>query len=495
MSNPAPLPVLPPPRRRRSLAGPVVLIVMGIVFLMGTMGVLHFYMLGHLFARYWPVLIILWGVVKLIEHQQAQRDGVRSPGIGVGGVFLMIFLIIAGLTATQASRVNWKAFGEQIGWDDEDFFHDLSEFGPVYTYDDQIEQSFPAGTALHVVSDRGAVRIESSDEDKIRIVVNKRLHADNQQDADKYNRGTKPLVTVGDKVVTVNANTQGAGDHGVSTDLTITIPRNVAVMISTRRGDVKVTDRNGNVDVSAQHGDVTLDEITGNAHLNLEHNSAKVTNISGDVSVEGRVNDVTISDVKGAVRLNGEFQESVRLSNISKAVSFRSARTDLEFSRLEGDLDLDSGDLRANALSGPAHLITKSKDITLDSVSGDLRLEDSNGAVQVNVRKLGNLQLENRNGDIQVSLPAQATFKVDARARNGEIQSDFGELQIENAHDMATATGTVGNGGPLLRLTNEQGTIEIHKGTTQAAAPEVPTAPRAPHAPHAPKAPTEPTEN
>src|SRR5229473_3968057 len=111
MASPA---QVPPPRPRRSLAGPVVLIVLGIVFLLGTMGVLHFYMLGHWFARYWPLLIILWGVIKLLEYQQAQREGTRAPGIGAGGVFLLIVLIVAGLSATQASRLNWGEIRDQI---------------------------------------------------------------------------------------------------------------------------------------------------------------------------------------------------------------------------------------------------------------------------------------------------------------------------------------------------------------------------------------------
>src|SRR5438309_5425593 len=93
-------------RPNRSFAGPVVLIVMGVVFLLGTMGILHWYDLGRLFAHYWPVLIILWGVIKLAEHMRAQQTGTRSSGIGVGGVFLLVFLIAAGLIASQLSGVN-----------------------------------------------------------------------------------------------------------------------------------------------------------------------------------------------------------------------------------------------------------------------------------------------------------------------------------------------------------------------------------------------------
>src|ERR1700720_4448469 len=111
----------PPNKPRRSFFGPVVSFVLGIVFLLGTMGVLHMNMLGHWFARYWPLLIILWGVIKLLEYQQAQREGTRAPGIGAGGVFLLIVLIVAGLSATQASRVNWGEIRDQIDIGDGDF--------------------------------------------------------------------------------------------------------------------------------------------------------------------------------------------------------------------------------------------------------------------------------------------------------------------------------------------------------------------------------------
>ncbi len=153
MASPAPLP--PVARRRRSFAGPLVLITLGVVFLLETMGVLRWSGLGHLFARYWPLLIILWGVAKLYDHYQAQREGTRAPGIGAGGVFMLICLIVAGLVATQASRVDWHGLRDEINIDDGDF----EWFGSSYDYNDQLEQDFPAGASLRIVDDRGAVRV------------------------------------------------------------------------------------------------------------------------------------------------------------------------------------------------------------------------------------------------------------------------------------------------------------------------------------------------
>jgi len=213
--------------------------------------------------------------------------------------------------------------------------------------------------------------------------------------------------------------------------------------------------------------------------------------VASDVSIQGRSNDVSIEDVKGAVHLDGEFMESVKLAKISQPVIFKSSRTDMDFSRLDGDLDLDSGDLQASDLVGPLRLNTRSKDIRLTGVSGDVRLQDENGSVELRMNKMGSMQVDNRKGDIQIYLPDKAGFQVDARARNGEVQTDFDQLKVDNSNDQAVATGTVGTGGPHVVINNEHGTIEIRKTSSLAEAPEPPAPQKAPKAPKAPRA-TEP---
>src|SRR5690348_13306073 len=196
MASPVQAP--PPLHRRRSFAGPFVLIILGIVLLLATMGVLQWEPLLRWFGSYWPALIIIWGVIKLVEHHRAQREGVRPRGIGAGGVLLLIMLIIFGLAATQASRVNWRELGDYIPFDENDsegFGCYGSWFGHCYRYDDQLEQEFPAGSSLRVVSDRGAVTVTPSDDNQIHIVVHKRVSAHEQSDADKWNAGTKPQIT------------------------------------------------------------------------------------------------------------------------------------------------------------------------------------------------------------------------------------------------------------------------------------------------------------
>jgi hypothetical protein len=490
----SPLPPMPP-RRRRSFAGPFVLIILGVVFLMCTMRVLSLSRMAHLFASYWPLLLILWGVIKLIEHQQAQREGTRASGIGAGGILLVIMIVVFGLIATQVEHVNWSGLKDHINIDDDDF---SNVFGETFNFDDHLEQAFPAGSALKIIDTRGAVSVHASDDNKITVTVRKRVGADNQSDADKYNGETKPTITVMGGLVTLNAMAEGAGDHSVEVDLDVSAPRKAAVTISSRRGDVNIVGRDGNIDVAAQHSDTSVEDVTGNVKISQEKGSAKAEQITGDVQIQGRMNEVSASDVKGSVQLEGEFQESVKLARIEKSVTFKSSRTDMEMSRMDGSLDLDSDDLHADEITGPVHLNTRSKNIRLEGVSGDVRLQNDNGGVEVGMRTVGNVQIDNRNGDIQFSVPDKAGFRLDARTREGEIQSDFPELKVENTDHEGKASGTVGNGSSHVVLNNEHEGIEIRRGAVKAIAapPATPAMPAKPaRALPAPKANVEPSEN
>lgn len=493
MSSPVMTPGVPPvapPPRRRSLAGPFVLIIIGAIFLMATMHVLSIGRLAHMFANYWPALLILWGVIKLVEHQRAQREGYRASGIGGGGVVLVVMIVVFGLMATQLEHVNWSGLHDQLNWDDNDF---NNIFGQSFNFNDNLQQDYPAGASLKVIDAHGAVSVHAADDNKITVIVRKRVGADNQNDADKYNNQTKPTLTVIGGLVTLDAKADAAGDHPVESDLDISVPRKAQVTIISRRGDVNLTGRDGNVDIAAQHSDTSVEDVNGNVKVNQEKGSVKIEQIAGDVHVTGHVNEVSVADVKGAVQLDGEFQESIKLARITKTVSFKSARTDMEFSRIEGTLDLDSDELHAQEITGPLHLTTRSKNIRLEQVSGDVRLQNDNGAIEVGMRTLGNIQIDNRNGDIQLSLPDKAAFRLDAHTRDGEIQSDFPELKVNNEEHEARASGSIGSATSHIVLNNEHDGIEIRKASSQP--PKPPEPPKPAKALPTPKVKVEPTEN
>lgn len=490
VQSPPPAPPMRPIRPRRSLAGPVVLIIIGVVFLLHSMGVLPWYDWGHWFARYWPLLLILWGVIKVVEYQQANRAGVRPAGIGAGGFILVILLVIGGLSATEYYRwnPNWQ------GWCDSSDAENLPWCGHTYSFTDDLQQSFPAGASLHVNNEHGAVNITTADDNQVHVTVHKRVRADREEQAGNWDKGTRPQITVNGRVITLDANTQGAGDHSVTSDLDIAVPPKAPVVISTHHGDVSIMGRDASADITSQDGDVSVTDLNGALTINLDHSSARISQVSSDVTLQGHANDVSLEDVKGGVRLSGDFMENVRLSRIAKPVTFQTSRTEMNFVRLDGDLNLDSGDLAANSVSGPLRLRTRSKDIMLNGATGDVRVENENGTVEIHFNKVGNTEVTNRNSDIRIFVPEKSGFQVEAQARDGEIQTDFSSLNIQNGDNRSTATGSVNGGGPRMVVNNEHGGIEIRSGSIIPTPPAPPPTPKVPKGSGTP-APPEASEN
>lgn len=461
MASPNP-PIVPVYGRRRSLAGPLVLIIIGVFFLLLTSHTITWPTFGHYYARFWPLLLILWGVIRLTEYYSDRQRGYATRGVGAGGVLLIIFLIMLGLASNSAERVNWQGVRSEMDVDD-DF---MGLFGQTFTFNSSQEQDLPTGlkdATLRVLSDRGDVTVNAWDENKLKVNTTKKVRSRDQNEATRIDGQTKPTISMDGNVITVNANTAGSGSGAVASDLEIWVPKALAADIATRRGDVSLSGRAANVKVSTSRGDIAVNDVTGDVDVEQRKGDVQVGKVTGDVSVNGQVVDSTISEVQGSVKLNGDYFGDMNLSKISKTVTFRSSRTDMELARLDGDLTMQSGDLRASNLLGPMKIMTRSKDIHLDDLSGDLRVENSNGSVEVHSNKLGTIEIQNRTGDVQVTVPEKTGFQLEASTRNGEFNSDFSGLKVSTQNDNASATGTVGSGGPKVQISNEHGNIEIRK--------------------------------
>ncbi|HXE89575.1 MAG TPA: DUF4097 family beta strand repeat-containing protein [Terriglobales bacterium] len=459
MSAPNPTPAsAPAPRYRRSFFGPLVLILIGVLFLLRNMG--YPLPIFELFARFWPVLIILWGVSKLIDYYQAQREGYTPRGLGAGGVFLLIVLVLCGLTASAAWKFDWDRMRGEIDFGDE--FPGI--FGRRYEFTDTLQQPFPANGTLKVAYDRGDIKVVPGGANTMHVNVRKIVYASSQSEAESRRDVLSPKITVSGDVVTIETNQGWTGPDRL--DLEISVPPGAPVDLMTLRGDIEVLSREAAVKVKTNRGDITLTEIKGNAEAEFRGGDLRAERVSGDLSVEGRGDEVQVSDIGGAFTLRGEFSGPLTFARIAKTARFKSSRTDFETSRIEGEVTFDSGDLRGHGVTGPSRILTRSYDIHLDDLAGDLTLENRNGEVGVHVSKLpvGNIAIDNSKEPIQLWLPSGAAFHLEASADRGEIETDFRELVVSREDRNARAAGSVGSGGGRIRLTADRGSIEIRRG-------------------------------
>jgi DUF4097 and DUF4098 domain-containing protein YvlB len=417
-----------------------------------------------LFARWWPAFLILAGLIKIAEYEWSRRSGNTGTHIGGGATALLVLIIIFGLISTgvykMRDQINWGEVRDEVQVDD-DF---LKIFGSEHQFDSELTQDFPANGSLKVVCDRGGVTVNVNDDNRVRVVAHKRIFASNNNEAERRNNDSQPTFSINGTQVVLNANTRGGDISGIRTDLELFVPRNAALEISTRKGDVAVTGRTGTIRVSNNRGDVTLEDVTGDVYVTMDRGSTRATKVTGLVSVEGKGDDIALSDISGPVRINGDFFGDIRFAKIDKGVHFTSARTDLEVGKLDGELNLDKNDLRLNDAAGPVAITSRSKDIDIRGINGELRISNDSGEIAIESAGTGNIDVTSRHGGVKLQFPAKAGFSVNAVTRKGEVQSDFDSLKLTNPdHGDSTATGTVGKGGVKVQVTNDFGDIEIRK--------------------------------
>lgn len=444
--------------RPRSIVGPLVLITIGVLFLLRTTGVISFQAFRNWMVHYWPLLLIFWGIAKLLEHIWARQHGEPTPRLGAGGIILLIFVILFGTGITRTADWNWRGIGDQIGadtdWD--------NMFGNHYDFTDNFAQPVAGGSEIKILSGQGDITVTPSEDNQIHAVVRKSVRSDSQESANRINDATHPKFTQQGSIWLLDLT---SGDFDKARfDLDLQLPKQLALSISTRRGNLSVSQREGTVDLSTDRGNLSAENVNGATSLHIRNGSVNVKTVTGNVQVDGEVEDGNVSDVTGALEFTAGYNGTVQLSHISQRLHLKSVRTDLQLAKLDGEMSLGHGDIRATALAGPVKLNTRSNEVHFDEVSGDVEVENRNGIVSIRPKTpLGNIDINNVRGGIELEMPPVPGFRLDAQSKGGTIDVNDFSISVDNQSRDATARGTVGKGGPDVHLRTDRGTIEIRK--------------------------------
>jgi DUF4097 and DUF4098 domain-containing protein YvlB len=457
MSAPTPVPPQYYRPRPRSIFGPLVLITLGVLFLLRTTNLIPAQSLRLWFVHYWPVLLILWGGAKLAEHLRAQHRGEPTPRLGGGSIVFLVFFIL--FSAGFSQTVNWNWSGLRTDWDPD---LEFGIFSNRYQFTENFAQPLDGGTQIKVLCNQGDINVTASEDGQAHALVHKIMRSDSQENANRLNETTHVKFTQQGGIWLLDL-TSGDYERG-RFDLDLQLPRKIALSLATRRGNLSISQREGNVDLSTEHGDASVEQIKGDASLHVRSGSINAKNVAGNVQVEGSVEDSTISDVSGTLDFNAGYNGNVQLARVGQRLHFKSIRTDLQLARLEGEINMGHGDLRASSVSGPVKLSTRSNEVHLENVSGEVEIDNRNGIVELRAKApLGNIDISNVHGGIELDLPESANFRLDAQSTNGNIDvADF-SVSVDNSRRDATARGAVGKGGPDIRLRADRGTIQIRK--------------------------------
>ncbi len=448
--------------RRHSLIGPLLLILIGLLFLGWNLRpeLVSF----RLIATYWPFLLIAWGVLRLIEIGYWRLTSKPLPAKGVSGgewtLIVFICLLGSGLfffheRAPGFSRV---FVGDRT----------VEIFGETYDY--PIEEVRRAEKVAKIVVDnaRGNVRIVGADTQEVKIGGRKTVRAYSKSAADDASKRLSLKVTTeGDQLVVRTAQEAGVrSDLRISTDLELTVPRGASIQATGRSGDFDITNIDGGVDVTSSSASVRLQDIGGNARVDLRRSElVRAVNVKGNVDILGRGQDVELENVAGTVTINGYYTGDLLGRNLAKPLLFQSGVTELRVERVLGQFNLTPGDFRATNVAGPVRINGRSKDVHIEQVQGEVAISVDTGDISLQPGRTpdAKIELTTRNGNVEVGLPADAKFELDGTTRRGEVASAFGDsVRVVTEGAGASLKGSTGKGA-MITIRTDRGRIDLQK--------------------------------
>ena len=465
---------MPTPARSSGLFSGLVLISVGILLL------LHYYAgleLGDFLRRWWPLLIIFWGAVKLYERTVGRRfgsaEGGRVTGSDAGLVLGMVALVaIVALTTRITNRLGGSL-----------------NSGETYTYEmDVAPKKVPANARVMVRNGRGDITVRGADTQEIRVVTAKKtVRSWNESEAERM---AAPIN------VTIEQNGDGFEIHPTGFDLSssrigveleVAVPKKSVLSVKTEKGDVTVSGISGDVGISDMTGDVDVRGTNGDVNVEMRKGDTKVSDTKGDVKVSGKGGEIEVNDTTGSLTVEGEFYGPIRADKIVKGVRMVSSKTDLTLSSLAGHMEAGSGNMDIVDAPGNLTLRTRDSEINVENPGGKVNIDNRNASIAVRFSSAPkeDVQITNASSEIALTVPGSASFEVVADCRNCEISSEFPGLGAsKTGSGDSHLAGKYGSGkGPKIILKTSYGNISLRRTSLAIPAPPAVPAPPAPPAP------------
>jgi len=473
--------------RRGSILGPLLLIVAGVVFFLLEIGRINAARFWALYGRWWPLLLVVAGVVLLAEwafDQYQLRDPQRTPYRRPIGGGIVLLLLIFGAVGVIGRHLAAGELWNNGGWH---FDSGMAEelLGEKHESDQSLDLALAPGGSLAVVSPHGngSVTITgTSDDGLVHIAIHKQFYVQSDTEIDIKTQLLTPQVSYNGSTLNLRMRPR----DGDIADLTITVPAATATSVNTSHGDIHIASIKAPVWVTANHGDIELSAISGAATARVNNDGSSITahSLDGGIAIQGDGQELTLADIVGPVTISGDFFGATHLAHINGAIHFHTSRAEFQAERLDGEAEIGPNpDLTVDQAVGPLVMNTKNHNVRLDRIAGDVSVSDRNGSIDLTAAPpTGTINLEDSNGSVSLIVPERAGFSVQASTTNGQIETGF-PLSTQGGENHKSVNGVVGSGGPLVRITTSNGDILLRKGavqplsTTPAATPILTLAP------------------
>lgn len=340
----------------------------------------------------------------------------------------------------------------------------------------------------------GRITVRGETGTQVRYTARKRVRAGSEEEAKRVlDRAAIRGVRQG-PTVAVTVENPRCGRCSFSADVQIVAPGStVEAVLETHGGSVEVYDLEGRVVGETAGGSIQMDRIGNAVRATTAGGSITLGTIGGPVRSETAGGSIKLGSARGdavlqtsggsieADQVEGRLRAetaggSIRARRVSQSVTAQTAGGSIHLGQIGGSVTAETagGSITVESAPGGVRAENASGSIQLMDVSGTFRAATAAGNILAQLmanQPLADSFLETSAGNIIVLIPEglKLTIRasVDVATSVNRIQCDFPGIQVRLDEGVGPRTlvaeGAINGGGPVLRIRNTTGNIQIKR--------------------------------
>ena len=356
-----------------------------------------------------------------------------------------------------------------------------------------VEGSIPAGTRLRV-SSTGKISVSGKQEGEVRYRAVKKLKARHEKEARRLLESAGFSAALQGDTAAISLAPPDCFRCNFQAELELFVPVSTReALLTTEGGSLIVEKVQGRVNVDTAGGSIHMDEIGGAVRAATAGGSIMLGKIGGmvraetaggsirlehggdDAALETSGGSITAGWVEGSL-VAETSGGGIQVDRVGGSVMAGTAGGSIRLGQVAGTVSAETagGSIRVDSAPDGVRAETAGGSIRLINVAGSVRAASAAGAIHAVFlagRPLKDSFLETSVGSIVVVIPATLALTVEADVdfakRSNRIQSDFAAIRVLKQEGFfaagLAARGQLNGGGPVLRIHNTNGTIQIRR--------------------------------
>ncbi|MEW5974404.1 MAG: DUF4097 family beta strand repeat-containing protein [Acidobacteriota bacterium] len=451
-------------RKQGSIFWSLTLISIGVLFLLGNLS--PSINPWVVIAKFWPLLIVFWGISKLVTYLTVSDPfAVQRTRLSGGDIVLLLLILVVGSGFSKMMPAGWwthPARSWTIDIDEGTSGEAFSDFENAFTSTEELSQELAAReNRIEIVNRYGDVEVTVHDLAQIRVVLQKKVGLSDPKEARELAETVKlriEKVNSGYRVSTNREELQKAQRNRLRTNLQIWVPRATEVNLTNKYGAVSVERLAGQQRVSNEYGSLSVREIAGPVDISNRYGSIEAVQITGNCRVENMYGSIRLDEVGGAVDLENGYG-SVALARIKGTAKLQHRYGELSCQNLESSLSVEGRhvEVKASKVAGDVKVLTSYKDVELQNVGGEIRVDGKHGDIRIADEHSPTrpIQIDAAYSAVTISLPRDSRFKLEVFSKYGTFSSDFdseGDRRFSDDPSGSRLVTSHGSDGPLIRV-------------------------------------------